>query len=95
MSNYIFDVDGTLLDSYDGILESVLEVLENNNYKMDKKLVLEFILKYSVHDLLIKMENEKGIPFKKTIEEQQASKEEFNKEVAQIVSQKRSKGGRK
>lgn len=74
MSNYIFDVDGTLLDSYNGILESVMEVLNNNGYKMDKNLALEYILKYSVRDLLLKIEKENNISFKKTILEYKESR---------------------
>ena len=50
MSNYIFDVDGTLLDSYGGILESVMDVIKLNNYNMNSKDALDFILKYAVFD---------------------------------------------
>lgn len=74
MSNYIFDVDGTLLDSYNGILESVMEVLKINNYYMDSKDALNFILRHSVNDLLLKIEKENNIPFNKTILEYKESR---------------------
>ena len=72
--NYIFDVDGTLLDSYGGILESVMEVLNLNNYEMDREEALDFILKYAVFDLFYKIEKEKKIPFDKMVEEYKKSR---------------------
>ncbi len=61
MSNYIFDVDGTLIDSYGGILESVIDVLKMNNYNMPSDEALDFILKYSVRDLMIKVSSDLNI----------------------------------
>ena len=49
MYSFIFDVDGTLIDSYDGITESTINVLEKYNYKMNN--VREYILDKSVLDL--------------------------------------------
>lgn len=56
--NYIFDVDGTLIDSYEGIIESIIEVLESVNINMNYADIKEYILKYSVHDLFIKVSND-------------------------------------
>ncbi|MCR5647324.1 MAG: HAD family hydrolase [Acholeplasmatales bacterium] len=72
--NYIFDVDGTLLDSYGGILESVMEVIKINNYDMNSNDALDFILKYAVFDLFYKMEHEANIPFDKMVEEYKKSR---------------------
>ena len=74
MSNYIFDVDGTLLDSYGGILESVMDVIKLNNYNMNSKDALDFILKYAVFDLFYKIEKETNIPFDKMLEEYKKSR---------------------
>ena len=49
MYSFIFDVDGTLIDSYDGITKATKAILDNYNYKMDN--VREFILDKSVLDL--------------------------------------------
>ena len=49
MYSFIFDVDGTLIDSYDGITKATENILLKHNYKMDN--LREFILDTSVLDL--------------------------------------------
>ena len=49
MYSFIFDVDGTLIDSYDGICESTINVLNKYEYKMEN--VRDYILDKSVLDL--------------------------------------------
>ena len=56
--NFIFDVDGTLIDSYDGINESVIEVLNNNGFKYSNTYIKKYILDFSVYDLFKKIEND-------------------------------------
>lgn len=60
MSSFIFDVDGTLIDSYDGITKSVIDVLNKYDYKIDN--VRDFILDKSVLDLLKEVSLKIGIP---------------------------------
>jgi len=55
MKSFIFDVDGTLIDSYDGITESVINVLNKYNYKMEN--IREYILNTSVLDLFVLVSN--------------------------------------
>ena len=52
MKSYIFDLDGTLIDSYNGILESLMNVLKFYNINQDKDYVYSYILEKSVHEYL-------------------------------------------
>lgn len=49
---FIWDLDGTLLDSYEAILSGIEETFAQFSIPYDKEKVREFILKYSVQDLL-------------------------------------------
>ncbi|ETI93218.1 MAG: hypothetical protein Q617_SPSC00344G0003 [Streptococcus sp. DORA_10] len=49
---FIWDLDGTLLDSYEAILLGIEETFGQFAIPYDKEKVREFILKYSVQDLL-------------------------------------------
>ncbi|HEU9801594.1 TPA: HAD family hydrolase [Streptococcus pneumoniae] len=49
---FIWDLDGTLLDSYEAILSGIEETFGQFSIPYDKEKVREFILKYSVQDLL-------------------------------------------
>ena len=52
---FIWDLDGTLLDSYEAILSGIEETFGQFAIPYDKEKVREFILKYSVQDLLEKV----------------------------------------
>ena len=60
---FIWDVDGTLLDSYEVILSSICQTLEEREIPFQKDEVLKFILTYSVHKLLLNISGQSGIPF--------------------------------
>lgn len=45
---FIWDLDGTLLDSYEAILSGIEETFAQFSIPYDKEQVREFILKYSV-----------------------------------------------
>ena len=49
---FIWDLDGTLLDSYEAILSGIEETYCTFSIPFDKEKVRAFILKYSVQDLL-------------------------------------------
>ncbi|VTS69667.1 HAD family hydrolase [Streptococcus australis] len=49
---FIWDLDGTLLDSYEAILSGIEETFGQFSITYDKEKVREFILQYSVQDLL-------------------------------------------
>ena len=49
---FIWDLDGTLLDSYEAILSGIEETFAQFSIPYDKEKVREFVLKYSVQDLL-------------------------------------------
>ena len=58
---FIWDLDGTLLDSYEAILSGIEETFAQFSIPYDKEQVREFILKYSVQDLLVQMAEERKL----------------------------------
>ena len=54
-TTFIWDLDGTLLDSYEAILLGIEETFGQFSIPYDKEKVREFILKFSVQDLLEKV----------------------------------------
>ncbi|CKH85938.1 HAD family hydrolase [Streptococcus pneumoniae] len=58
---FIWDLDGTLLDSYEAILSGIEETFGQFSIPYDKEKVREFILKYSVQDLLVQVAEEKKL----------------------------------
>lgn len=80
--NYIWDLDGTLIDSYDGILKSIMDLLDYFNLKMKKDDVYKYIIKNSVHDFLINLSNDYFIDLLKI----QNKYAEFRLETQNLVS---------
>ena len=58
---FIWDLDGTLLDSYEAILSGIEETYHQFSIPFDKEKVRDFILKYSVQDLLAQVSEERGL----------------------------------
>ena len=58
---FIWDLDGTLLDSYEAILSGIEETYAQFSIPFDKEEVRAFILKYSVQDLLEQVAEEQGL----------------------------------
>ena len=58
---FIWDLDGTLLDSYEAILSGIEETFGQFAISYDKGKVREFILKYSVQDLLVQVAEERKL----------------------------------
>ena len=58
---FIWDLDGTLLDSYEAILAGIEETYAQFSIPFDKEKVRAFILKYSVQDLLVQVAEERGL----------------------------------
>ena len=58
---FIWDLDGTLLDSYEAILSGIEETYAQFSIPYDKEKVREFILKYSVQDLLVQVAEERDL----------------------------------
>ena len=58
---FIWDLDGTLLDSYEAILSGIEETFAQFAIPYDKEKVREFILKYSVQDLLVQVAGERKL----------------------------------
>ncbi len=58
---FIWDLDGTLLDSYEAILSGIEETFAQFSIPYDKEKVREFILKFSVQDLLVQVAEERKL----------------------------------
>ena len=58
---FIWDLDGTLLDSYEAILAGIEETYRQFSLPYNKEEVRNFILKYSVQDLLEQVAEERGL----------------------------------
>ena len=58
---FIWDLDGTLLDSYEAILSGIEETFAQFSIPYDKEKVREFILRYSVQDLLEQVAKERNL----------------------------------
>jgi len=58
---FIWDLDGTLLDSYEAILSGIEETFGQFAIPYDKEKVREFILKFSVQDLLEQVAEERNL----------------------------------
>ena len=74
---FIWDLDGTLLDSYEAILSGIEETFAQFSVPYDKEKVREFILRYSVQDLL-----------EQVAEERNLDKEVLNQVRAQSLAEK-------
>ena len=55
---FIWDLDGTLLDSYEAILSGIEETFRQFAISYHKEEVRSYILKYSVQDLLVQVAEE-------------------------------------
>lgn len=58
---FIWDLDGTLLDSYEAILSGIEETFGQFAIPYDKEQVREFILKFSVQDLLVRVAEDRNL----------------------------------
>ena len=58
---FIWDLDGTLLDSYEAIFSGIEETFGQFSIPYDKEKVREFILKFSVQDLLEQVAEERKL----------------------------------
>lgn len=58
---FIWDLDGTLLDSYEAILAGIQETYEQFGLPFDHEEVRNFILRYSVKDLLVRDADKYGL----------------------------------
>ncbi|MGU8063675.1 HAD-IA family hydrolase [Streptococcus suis] len=58
---FIWDLDGTLLDSYEAILTGIQETYEQFGLSFEREEVRNFILRYSVKDLLVRDADKYGL----------------------------------
>ena len=78
---FIWDLDGTLLDSYEAILSGIEETFGQFSIPYDKEKVREFILKFSVQDLLEQVAEERNLDAKELNQVRSQSLAEKNAQV--------------
>lgn len=83
---FIWDLDGTLLDSYEAILSGIEETYVQFSIPYDKEKVREFILKYSVQDLLMQVAEERKLGVEELNEVRSQSLAEKNAQVVLMPS---------
>lgn len=63
MLTFIWDLDGTLLDSYGVIVDSLHQIYLEKGAEIDKKEIFYDVINGSVSSFIMKMEKRFGIPF--------------------------------
>lgn len=61
--SFIWDLDGTLLDSYEIIVSSLQNTYKNFGVELKTQDILDYVIKYSVSSFISKMNDEYGIDF--------------------------------
>lgn len=79
---FIWDLDGTLLDSYEAILAGLEETFSQFKIPYNKERVRSYILKYSVQDLLQEVAEERNLDL---TELNQARAQSLAEKNAQVV----------
>ena len=82
---FIWDLDGTLLDSYEAILSGIEETFGQFSIPYDKEKVRDFILKYSVQDLLEQVAEERNLDAKELNQVRSQSLAEKNAQVVLML----------
>ena len=60
MNAFIWDLDGTLLDSYDAIIAAIGHALATTHYPFDKEAIRKQVLATSVQNFFQQIEKETG-----------------------------------
>lgn len=84
MTTFIWDLDGTLIDSYEVFLEALSESFANFNRPFDRETVYNFIKGQSVNALL----KEQPVPFQEIKEDFTANSTAKNEKIKLMVGAK-------
>ena len=60
---FIWDLDGTLLDSYGVIVDSLYQIYKEKGFEIDKQEIYFDVINESVSYFIMKMEKRFGVPF--------------------------------
>ena len=63
MIAFIWDLDGTLIDSYEIIVDSLYQIYKEKGFDIDKQEILRDCINESVSYFITKMETRFGVPF--------------------------------
>jgi len=76
-ASYIFDVDGTLVDSYPVIVSCAKEVLDDLGVNYTADYIREYVIRYSVRKLMTEVTSDLGLdmdPIMETLDELNSSR---------------------
>ena len=59
----IWDLDGTLLDSYDVILDSLQETMKHYGHTYDREYLRKYVILHSVHQFILEFAKKEGLQF--------------------------------
>ena len=59
----IWDLDGTLLDSYDVILDSLQETMTHYSHTYDREYLRKYVILHSVHQFILEFAEKEGLQF--------------------------------
>ena len=59
----IWDLDGTLLDSYDVILDSLQETMKHYGHTYDREYLRKYVILHSVHQFILEFAEKEGLQF--------------------------------
>ena len=60
---YIWDLDGTLLDSYDVILDSLQETMTHYGHTYDREYLRKYVILHSVHQFILEFAEKERLQF--------------------------------
>ncbi|GGE32913.1 HAD-IA family hydrolase [Streptococcus himalayensis] len=81
MTSFIWDLDGTLLDSYDAILAGIEETYAHYDLEFNREAIRSFILQHSVWELLEKVAAENDLDARKLNAYRGSSLQEKNAQI--------------
>ena len=88
MKTYIWDLDGTLLDSYKTIVDGLYDTYKEYGIELNKEEIHEHVITYSVSSFINKMIEVTGISFDEMKKRYSEIGEEKKKEIQLITSAK-------
>lgn len=63
MTAFVWDLDGTLIDSYPAIMRALEATYQHYDWEFDDEAIYAYVMAYSVSQLLQELAQQKGLPY--------------------------------